>query len=94
MADQSGAVNAKVPWGAAGAAGGSLVGSAVADLLTSGLKALGLVLSERNEGSIDILVVAAVAYGGSYLVGYFKDSGLTVSQQAADLKVAKEDAKP
>ena len=95
MAENSGAINAKVPWGAAGAAGGSVVGAAVADIintiLTSGI---GLKLTEKNLSSIEILVVAALAYGGSYAVGYFKGSGLTVAEQSADLKVAKEQAKP
>jgi hypothetical protein len=91
----AGATNAKVPWGAAGAAGGSVIGSALADIINSLLtKGMGLELTEKNLSSVEILVVAALAYGGSYLVGYFKGSGqATLSEQVADVKEAKEIAK-
>lgn len=94
MPDQAGAISSKVSWGAAGGAGGSLIGAAVADLLTSFLTSgLGLQLSEKNNASIEILTVAVLAFGGSFLVGYLTPSGLTVAQQTADLRVAKAEAK-
>lgn len=94
MPDQAGAINNKV-WGAAGGgAGGSLIGNAVADLITTMLvSGLGLTLSAKNIASIEVITIAILAAGGSFLAGWAIPSGLTVAQQAADLKVAKTEAK-
>lgn len=72
MPDDKPVINPKVHASAVGAGGGSLIGSALADLLTSGLVSLGLNLSQKNMSSIEILVVAGVTILGSYIGGYLK----------------------
>ena len=86
-------LSSKVTYGAAGAAGATGVGFAVADLLTSLLKSGGWQPTEMNVTSIQVIISMLMAYAGSFLAGYMKDSGFTVEQQARELKEAKAAAK-